>query len=181
MKYALFDENSNLQTCLIGGVHQIPASAVKIDHNLFLRLTQETDGIWRQVGDEIIKEPFSQVAPDYSRRVAAERYEREDSAVSVDGLLIATSRESAGLIYGAGLSAMLDPDYCCNFKTLDGFVEIGAQQILAIAKAVRTHVQACFDRELALLQAVEAGTYSDEMLKEGWPDSVPKTPIPPPQ
>lgn len=181
MKYALFDENSNLQTCLIEGVHQIPVSAVKIDQNLFLRLTQETDGIWRQVDDEIIKEPFSQVAPDYAQRIAAERYEREDSAVSVDGLSIATSRESAGLIYGAGLSAMLDPDYRCNFKTREGFIEIGAQQILTIAKAVRAHVQACFDRELALLQAVEAGTYSDEMLKEGWPDSVPITPIPAPQ
>ncbi|KPG90497.1 DUF4376 domain-containing protein [Pseudomonas sp. MYb2] len=177
MKYALFDEHSKLQTCLIEGVHQIPASAVKIDQDLFVRLTQETDGIWRKVGNEIIKEPFPQVAPDYARSVAAERYEREDSAVSVDGLSIATSRESAGLIYGAGLSAMLDPDYRCNFKTLDGFVEIGAQQILAIAKAVRAHVQACFDREFQLLQAVEAGTYVDAMLKEGWPDSVPVTPI----
>jgi hypothetical protein len=177
MKYALFDEHSKLQTCLIEGVHQIPASAVKIDQDLFVRLTQETDGIWRKVGNEIIKEPFPQVAPDYARSVAAERYEREDSAVSVDGLSIATSRESAGLIYGAGLSAMLDPDYRCNFKTLDGFVEIGAQHILAIAKAVRAHVQACFDREFQLLQAVEAGTYVDAMLKEGWPDSVPVTPI----
>ncbi|MGN4047509.1 DUF4376 domain-containing protein [Pseudomonas sp. SM4] len=181
MKYALFDEHSKLQACLIEGVHQIPASAVKIDQDLFVRLTQETDGIWRKVGNEIIKEPFPQVAPDYARSVAAERYEREDSAVSVDGLSIATSRESAGLIYGAGLSAMLDPDYRCNFKTLDGFVEIGAQQILAIAKAVRAHVQACFDREFQLLQAVEADTYVDAMLKEGWPDSVPVTPIPVPQ
>lgn len=181
MKYALFDENSNLQTCLIEGVHPIPFSAVKIDQNLFVRLTQETDGLWRKVGDEIIKEPFAPMAPDYAQRIAAQRYEREDSAVSVDGLSIATSRESAGLIYGAGLSAMLDPDYRCNFKTLDGFVEIGAQQILAIAKAVRAHVQACFDRELELLEAVEAGTYSDEMHKEGWPDSSAATPIPAPQ
>ena len=177
MKYALFDENSYLQTCLIEGIHPIPGSAVKIDQNLFIRLTQETDGLWRKVGDEIIKEPLAPMAPDYAQRIAAQRYEREDSVVSVDGLSIATSRESAGLIYGAGLSAMLDPDYRCNFKTLDGFVEIGAQQILAIAKAVRAHVQACFDREFQLLQAVEAGTYVDAMLKEGWPDFVPVTPI----
>jgi hypothetical protein len=177
MKYALFDENSYLQTCLIEGVHPIPASAVKIDQNLFVRLTQETDGLWRKVGDKIIKEPFPQVAPDYARSVAAERYEREDSAVLVGGLSIATSRESAGLIYGAGLSAILDPDYRCNFKSLDGFVQIGALQIIAIAKAVRAHVQACFDRELELLQAIESGTYTDEMLKEGWPDSSAATPV----
>jgi len=181
MKYALFDENSNLQTCLIEGVHPIPASAVKVDDKLFIRLTQEADGIWRRVGDEIVKTPFPQVTPDYAQRVADERYEREDAVVSVEGLTVATSRDSAGMIYGAGISAILDPDYRCNFKTLEGFIEIGAQQILAIAKAVRAHVQACFDRELELLQAIEDGTYSDEMLKEGWPDSMPVSPTTDPQ
>jgi hypothetical protein len=38
---------------------------------------------------------------------------------------------------------------------------------------VREHVQACFDRELALLRAIEAGEYSDDMLTQGWPDSLP--------
>lgn len=173
MKYALFDENLNLQTCLIEGVHPIPASAVEIDENLFVRLTQETDGIWRQVGDDIVKELFPEVVPDYKKLLAAERFKREDSVVEVDGLSILTSRESAGLIYGAGLSAILDPDYRCNFKSLDGFVEIGAPQILAIAKAVRAHVQACFDRERELLHAIDVGTFSDEMLVRGWPDSAP--------
>ncbi len=169
MKYALFDENANLQTCLIEGVHKIPTSAVKIDQDLFIRLTQETDGIWRRVGEEIMKEAFPEAAADYAKSVAAERYERENSVVSVEGVRISTSRESAALIYGAAISAILDPDYRCNFKSLDGFVEIDALKILAIAKAVRAHVQACFDRELELLKFIEAGTYLKDMLKEGWP------------
>jgi len=103
--------------------------------------------------------------------IAAERFRREASGVSVDELLIETTRDSQALIAGTGLSAILDPEYRCNFKTAKGFVEIGAAQIIDIAKAVRAHVQACFDRELTLLRAIETGEYHDEMLAEGWPDS----------
>ncbi|MCX2542243.1 DUF4376 domain-containing protein [Pseudomonas sp. COW5] len=103
--------------------------------------------------------------------IAAERFRREASGVSVGELLIETTRDSQALIASTGLSAILDPEYRCNFKTAKGFVEIGAAQIIEIAKAVRAHVQACFDRELTLLRAIEAGEYHDEMLAEGWPDS----------
>jgi len=71
------------------------------------------------------------------------------------------------------VSAILDPNYRCNWKTSAGFVELNAAQLVTIATAVREHVQACFDRELALLRAIEAGSYSDDMLTQGWPDSLP--------
>jgi hypothetical protein len=102
--------------------------------------------------------------------IAAERFRREASGVSVGELQIETTRDSQALIASMGLSAVLDPEYRCSFKTAKGFVEIGAAQIIEIAKAVRAHVQACFDRELTLLRAIETGEYHDEMLAEGWPD-----------
>lgn len=172
MKFALFDERGKLQTCLIEGVHEIPASAIEVDDNLFFRITQETDGIWRLVGDEVVKEPLVAVAPDYGQMVAVERYKREATGVNVDGLQIETTRDSQALIASTGLSAVLDPEYRCNFKTLGGFVEIGSAQIITIAKAVRAHIQACFDRELTLLRAIEAGEYHVDMLSQGWPDST---------
>ncbi|RDL23127.1 DUF4376 domain-containing protein [Pseudomonas jessenii] len=176
MKFALFDKNSALLTCLIDGIHQIPDSAIKIDDSLFMRLTQEKDGAWLLVGGEIVKQPFPEVAPNYANVVAAERFKREAAGVVVDGLHIETTRESQALIASTGLSAVLDPEYRCNFKTVEGFVEIGATQIIEIAKAVRVHVQACFDREKALIDSISAGTYRDEMLAEGWPDSsLPKS------
>lgn len=172
MKFALFDKNSALLTCLIDGIHQIPDSAIKIDDSLFMRLTQEKDGAWLLVDGEIVKQPFPEVAPNHANVVAAERFKREAAGVVVDGLHIETTRESQALIASTGLSAVLDPEYRCNFKTLTGFVSIGSAQIIAIAKAVRAHVQACFDRELTLLRAVEAGTYTQAMLEEGWPSSL---------
>ncbi|THF28565.1 DUF4376 domain-containing protein [Pseudomonas atacamensis] len=176
MKFALFDESGKLQTCLIEGVHQIPASAINIDEGLFFRITQETDGIWRLVDGEVVKDRLAEAVPDYAQMVALERYKREATGVNVDGLQIETTRDSQALIASTGLSAVLDPEYRCNFKTVGGFVEIGAAQIITIAKAVRAHVQACFDRELTLLRAIEAGEYHDEMLSQGWPDSTPPDP-----
>ncbi|WP_346833840.1 DUF4376 domain-containing protein [Pseudomonas koreensis] len=175
MKYALFNDDYTLKTCLIEGLHAIPDTAVKLSDSLFLRLTQETDGVWRLVGEEITKVPFPEVIPDYPLLIAAERFRREAVGIIVEGMPIETTRDSQALIASTGLSAVLDPDYRCNFKTAVGFVEIGSAQIIAIAKAVRAHVQTCFDREHALLQAIEAGEYHDEMLNVGWPDS--RTPI----
>lgn len=172
MKFALFDKDSSLQTCLIDGIHQIPDSAIKIDESLFMRLTQEKDGVWMLVGGEIVKQPFPVIPPDYTKVVAAERFKREAVGVVVGELMIETTRDSQALIASTGLSAVLDPEYRCNFKTVTGFVEIGAEQIIEIAKAVRAHVQACFDREKVLLDLVAAGIYSEEMLAEGWPDST---------
>ena len=114
-----------------------------------------------------------QGVPSAASVIASERYKREGAGISVIGLAIETTRDSQALIASTGLSAILDPAYRCNFKTATGFVEVGSVQIIAIAKAVRAHVQACFDRELALLLAIEAGEYSAEMLAEGWPDSPP--------
>ena len=105
--------------------------------------------------------------------IAAERYKREGVGITVDGSIIDTTRDGQALIAGAAVSAILNPAYTCNWKTAGGFVELNAAQLVAIATAVRAHVQACFDRELTLLRAIEAGEYRDEMLAEGWPDSPP--------
>ncbi len=47
---------------------------------------------------------------------------------------------------------------------------LNAEQILAMAQAIRSHVQACFDREADLLDAINAGTYETEMIDTGWPN-----------
>lgn len=107
--------------------------------------------------------------------IAEERFQREGSGIVVDGVAIDTSRDSQSLIAGMAVSAMLDPAYHCSYKGVAGFVELTSAQIIGIAKAVRLHVQACFDREKALTETVTAQTYTDEMLKDGWPDSSPGT------
>ncbi|MNG20946.1 hypothetical protein D3C84_1052530 [compost metagenome] len=84
---------------------------------------------------------------------------------------IDTGRDSQGLIAGAALAAVIDPQYSVNWKAADGqFVSLTGQQIIGVASAVRAHVQACFDREAVLLAELDAGTFTEGMLDEGWPN-----------
>jgi len=106
--------------------------------------------------------------------IAARRWEAETAGITVNGMAIDTGRDSQALITGAAVSAMLDPAYSVRWKTPAGFIDLQGQQIIAMATAVRAHVQAAFDREAELLEALADGTFTEAMLEEGWPDgSVP--------
>ena len=108
-------------------------------------------------------------AEQLAQAIADRRYIEETSGITINGVKIDTGRDSQALITGAALSAMLDSSYLCTWKTVSGPVQLSAAQLLAIAKAVRAHVQACFDREADLLAAVADGSITGEMLEEGWP------------
>jgi len=101
--------------------------------------------------------------------IAARRYEAEVGGITLDGLQINTDDRSKVLINGAALEATIDPEYVMQWKSGDGFVQLTGAQVIGIARAVRAHVQACFDREAELVEALNAGTYSDDMLEQGWP------------
>ena len=102
-------------------------------------------------------------------RIATRRYEAEVGGITLNGVPIATDDRSKLLINGAALEATIDPAYVMQWKTPGGFIELTAQQVIGIARAVRAHVQACFDREAELLAAVADGSITDQMLQEGWP------------
>ncbi len=101
--------------------------------------------------------------------IAARRYDAEIGGAEFNGIQLNTERDSQGLILGAALEAFMNPDYHVYWKTPAGFISLDASTVLLVAKTIRAHVQACFDREAALIAAVESGTYTDAMLNEGWP------------
>jgi len=72
------------------------------------------------------------------------------------------------LVTGAALKAMQDSEYSCRWKGVGGFIELTAPQILAIADAVRAHVQGCFDREAELVALIEAATTPEELAAIVW-------------
>jgi len=95
--------------------------------------------------------------------IAAARWEEETAGIDVNGFTVRTDRESQALITGAALKAMQDNTYTCRWKGVSGFIELTAPQILAIADAVRAHVQSCFDREAELLPLIEAAESPEEL------------------
>lgn len=123
--------------------------------------------------DQVVPEGWVSYAPEpvgiTAEQIAARRYEAEVGGITLNGMQIDTDDRSKLLINGAALEATIDPSYTMQWKTLSGFVDLNAQQVIAIARAVRAHVQACFDREAELLAHLEAGTFTEDMLEEGWP------------
>lgn len=104
------------------------------------------------------------------QRIAARRYQAQIAGTTLQGMQIDTSTDSQALITGAALAAVLDSAYVCRWKMADGTrVELDAKMIIAVASAVRDHIQACYDREDELLTAVAEGTFTDAMLDQGWP------------
>lgn len=106
---------------------------------------------------------------EMAQQIADRRWQAEVAGITVNGMAVATDRDSQALITGAALAAMRDPAYVCRWKTAGGFVELNAEQLTAVADTVRAHVQACFDREAALLAELDAGTLTPELIETGWP------------
>jgi hypothetical protein len=107
--------------------------------------------------------PFSELKAAKKAEIAQARYNAEIAGVTVNGISIKTDRESQGLITGAALKAMQDSTYTCRWKGVNGFVELTAPQIIAVADAVRQHVQSCFDHEAELLPLIEAATTKEQL------------------
>lgn len=170
----------------LDGVHagQLPADAVPISEEQYLAcIANPAAGKVRShdtAGLPILIDPPPRVptADDHRAAVAARRYQAEAAGIVISGMRVDTGRDSQALITGAALQATIDPAYVCRWKLADGSrIDLDAATILGVATAVRSHVQACFDREDELLTAIEAGTYKPAMLEEGWPDgSVPAPP-----
>lgn len=116
-------------------------------------------------------EPEPEVPPDYPAVIAARRWLAETAGITINGMHVETDDRSKLLINGAALEATIDPGYVMQWKAGVGFVQLTGAQVIGIARAVRAHVQACFDREAVLLAELEAGTLTDEMLEQGWPAS----------
>ena len=100
--------------------------------------------------------------------IANARWVAETGGVALNGMTIRTDRESQSLITGAALKALQDAEYVCSWKTDAGFVELTAAQILAIADAVREHVQAQFDHERALLALIDAAETVEDLEAVTW-------------
>jgi len=114
-------------------------------------------------GESVIKEYFvlekdlETVKAAKLAELAAARYAAEIAGITVSGATIATDRTSQAMITGAALKATQDETYSCQWKTTaQGFATLTAAQIIAIADAVRDHVQGCFDAEATLAGQVEA-------------------------
>jgi len=166
-KYAVFSDAGVLKSLLIHGVHDIPKRAIEINEEQWQQVNAFVDSIWTWTPKDGLQKSDREV--NHSQRISAARFRYETAGIRFGDIAIDTGRDGQILITGAALSAVVDPTYRCTWKALNGPVELNAQQLIDIASAVRTHVQACFDRESQLLEALAEGNYAEDMLTQGWP------------
>ena len=114
------------------------------------------------------EDKFNKAKEAKYQEIASDRYANETAGITVDNIKIKTDRESQALITGAALQALQDSTYTCQWKTEAGFVSLTAEQIQAVAVAVRQHVQGCFDREAVLIEQIEAATTIEELEQIKW-------------
>lgn len=120
----------------------------------------------RWIGGEWVEGGVLEISP---AMIASRRYEAEVGGTVLNGMQIGTDDRSKLLINGAALDAAIDPARGMQWKVGDAFVQLTGAQVIDIARAVRAHVQACFDREAELLAALADGTLTGDMLAQGWP------------
>ena len=131
---------------------------------------------WRGRSWEVFDEyPVDPVKESMRANVAALRYDRENGGASFNETNIQTDRQSQSTITSAALAAQMDDTITIRWKTADGiFIELNASQIIEMAQGVRAHVQACFDREAELLDAINAAETVEELeaidINAGWPE-----------
>lgn len=121
-----------------------------------------------EVEPEPVPPTLEEVKVAKRKDIAKARWEAETKGVTLNDMTIDTGRESQGLITGAALQANMDPTYTCRWKTSTGFVELNAEMILAVATAVRQHVQACFDREAEKLAEIDAAQTPEAVEAITW-------------
>ena len=104
---------------------------------------------------------------DAISRLASRRWQAETGGMTFNGAPVATDDRSKALIYGTRGRSV-------KFKTASGqFVPLSASETEALADAVADHVQACFDHEAVLLDAINAAETVEELeavdISSGWP------------
>ena len=106
--------------------------------------------------------------------LAAYRYTKETAGITLNGAGIKTDLESQAKINGAWSAAQMNPAILIDWKGENGWIQIDAATITAIAMAVANHVQACFSNERIHALAINALTTIEEVLDydftTGWPE-----------
>ena len=128
------------------------------------------------VNGAIVINPEIQLSRMKSAKIdelSALRYQHETAGITLNGMTIETDRQSQSLITGAWSISQINPAILIDWKGANGWVQIDAATITAIAGAVAAHVQSCFSAERIHAEAILALETSEEVaaydLTTGWP------------
>lgn len=96
------------------------------------------------------------------------RWQKETGGITLPGgALMWTDRDTQVKLSAAKAEATADPQFAVRWKSMDGWIDLDATAIIAVANAVRDHVKACFEREDELTDLIAQDIMTD--ITTGWP------------
>lgn len=123
----------------------------------------------RTIADPVPEPPtLDEVKTIQKGTIAAARYDAEIAGITVQGIGVATDRESQSLLSAAVLQTLFDNEYTVKWKTKAGFIELNATMLQMVATAVRQHVQDCFNREADLNAEIDACETAEDVAAVVW-------------
>lgn len=116
---------------------------------------------------------IGQVKTEKLTALAAFRYDRECAGIVVGGAKIKTDMGSQAKLAGAKFYFDLVPNTLIDWKAQNGWVQIDRPTLLKIGQAVGAHIQACYSRERAHAEAINALSTIAKIeaydITTGWP------------
>jgi len=129
-------------------------------------------GQWRETW-AVTAIPLAELRQTRLNELAALRYQHETAGITLNGMTIETDRQSQSLITGAWSISQINPAILIDWKGANGWVQIDAATITAIAGAVAAHVQSCFSAERIHAEAIDSLETEEDIgqydLTTGWP------------
>ncbi len=153
---------------------KMPARTVKPSYD---QLTQTLEGPNYKLVDDVyvyahtvVDIPLEEIKRKLKAKAAERRYEEETKGTPIAD----TSRESQILINTAYTAVQIDPDATIDFEGKNGWEELGAEEVVALAAHVGKHVQDCRTNEKKnLVDTIDAAKTVEEALavdmNSGWP------------
>ena len=118
----------------------------------------DTDGIWKH-RDKTVDEIKGELLPF----LADYRWQVETGGIEVNNMPVHTDRDAQAKLTAARITAKENPNYSVRWKVADStFHTLDASTIIAVADAVRGHVEAAFAAEADTEAEIEDGTLTSE-------------------
>lgn len=85
------------------------------------------------------------------------RWSKQQGPARIGGALVRTDKDSLDLILGAKQLAEAEPELITHFKAVEGFVDLSADQVIALAIGVGRYIHNCFAIEKEVCDKIESG------------------------
>jgi hypothetical protein len=108
-------------------------------------------------------------------KVATKRWQQEIGGITINNVGYATDRESQTKYTAVHVAiSQADPNtWSINWKTNEGFVNLNAQEMMAVIYLVLGHVESCFNKESEFVTTIDSCTTVNEVMtidiENGWP------------